>query len=67
MKKYFNKEKPLIYLVCGFDCSLGKQVKVKYGVVIPPKFDGLGKQKKHKSKRDCNTCRTGSCFERVGG
>ena len=31
-KKYFNKEKPLIYLVSAFDCSLGKQVKVKYGV-----------------------------------
>lgn len=31
-KKHFNKEKPLIYLVWAFDCSLGKQVKVKYGV-----------------------------------
>ena len=31
-KKYFNKEKPLIYLVWAFDCRLGKQVKVKYGV-----------------------------------
>jgi hypothetical protein len=32
------------------------------------KIDGLTKAaKKIKSKRNCNTCRTGSCLERLGG
>jgi hypothetical protein len=28
-------------------------------------IDGLRKQSKNKSKRNCNTSRTSSCFERV--
>ena len=53
-KKYFDKEKPLIYLVSALTVAwVNKQRQDTE--CIPPKFDGLRKPKKYKSKRNCNT------------
>ena len=53
-KKYFEQEKPLIYLVSALTVAWVNKQR-QNTECIPPKFDGLRKPKKYKILRNCNT------------